>query len=114
MGVKKIKTGNKEVNYSQAFENIVYNELLNKGYEVYIGKTPKGEIDFIVSKDDKIKYIQACYDLSNEDTRKREFSAFGSINDNYPCYVISNNEENYSSDGIIHMNIFDFLMKDDF
>lgn len=114
LGVKKIKTNSKEVNYSQAFENIIYNELINKGYEVYIGKTPKGEIDFIASKDKNIKYIQACYDLSNEETRNREFRAFDNIDDNYPKYVISKDSEDYSQRGIKHLNIFDFLMNDDF
>lgn len=110
LGVKKIKTNSKVVNYSQAFENLIYNELINKGYEVYVGKTNKGEIDFIVSKNKEIKYIQACFDLSNEETRMREFGAFDYIHDHYPKYVISRNQEDYSSNGIQHINIFDFLM----
>ena len=114
LGVKKIKTNSKEINYSQAFENIIYNELINKGYEVYIGKTKEGEIDFIASKNKDIKYIQACYDLSNEETRNREFKAFTNINNNYPKYIISTNKEDYSQDGIKHINIFDFLMNEDF
>ncbi len=114
LGVKKIKTNSKEINYSQAFENLIYNELIKKGYDVYIGKTKDGEIDFIASKDKNIKYIQACYDLSNEETRIREFNAFNSIRDNYPKYVISTNKEDYSQDGIKCLNIFDFLMDDQF
>ncbi len=114
LGVKKIKTNNKLINYSQAFENIIYNELIKKGYEVYIGKTKDSEIDFIASKNKNIKYIQACYDLTNEETRLREFKAFNTINDNYPKYIISTNTEDYSQDGIKHINIFDFLMNDDF
>ncbi len=114
LGVKKIKTKNKNVNYSSSFENLIYNELINKGYEVFIGKTNKGEIDFMAIKNKDIKYIQACYDLSNEETRKREFGAFDYISDNYPKYVISNNEEDYSTNGIIHINIFKFLMDEDF
>lgn len=114
LGVKKIKTNKKQVNYSQCFENIIYNELINKGYEVYIGKTNKGEIDFIASKHNEIKYIQCCYELSSEETIEREFGAFKNINDNFPKYVISKDFENYSQDGIKHLNIFDFLMDDDF
>ena len=114
LGVKKIKTNNKEVNYSQALENVVYNELVNRGYDVYIGKTSKGEVDFLASKNDGVKYIQVCYDLSNEETRKREFGAYDSIKDQYPKYVISMNQEDYSINGIQHLNIFDFLMNDDF
>ncbi len=114
LGIKKIKANSKEVNYSQAFENMIYNELINKGYKVYIGKTSKGEIDFMASKNKETKYIQACYDLSNEETRKREFSAFDKIDDTYPKYVISKDYEDYSQKGIKHLNIFDFLMDDDF
>lgn len=114
LGVKKIKANSKEINYSQAFENVVYNELINKGYEVFVGKTTKGEIDFIASKSNDIKYIQACYDLSNEETRNREFSAFDSIDDNYPKYVISMDEEDYSQKGVKHLNIFEFLLNEDF
>ena len=114
LGVKKIKTNSKEINFSQAFENVVYNELINKGYEVFVGKTTKGEIDFIASKNKTIKYIQACYDLSNEETRNREFNAFDSIDDNYPKYVISMDEEDYSQKGVKHLNIFEFLLNEDF
>ncbi len=114
LGVKKIKTNSKEINYSQSFENIIYNELIKKGYEIYIGKTKKGEIDFIASKNKDVKYIQCCYDLSNGETRNREFNAFDNISDNYPKYVISTNKEDYSQNGIKHLNIFDFLMDDNF
>ncbi len=114
LGVKKIKTNSKKINYSQAFENLIYNELIKKGYNVFIGKTNVGEIDFIASKNNNIKYVQACYDLSNEETRNREFNAFNNISDNYSKYVISINKEDYSQNGIKHVNIFDFLMNDDF
>lgn len=114
LGVKKIKTNNKEINYSIALENIVYNDLIAKGYEVFIGKTKKGEVDFVVTKDKELKYIQICYKLSSEDTIQREFGAFNSIDDAYPKYVISLDEEDYSQNGIKHINIFDFLLNDNF
>lgn len=52
--------------------------------------------------------------MTNEDTINREFGAYKDINDNYPKYVISKDSEDYSKDGIKHLNIFEFLMKDDF
>ena len=88
--------------------------MIKKGYEVYVGKTNKDEIDFIACKYDDVKYIQVCYDLSNEETRNREFNAFACINDNYDKIVISKNNEDYSQNGIKHINIFDFLMNDNF
>ena len=114
LGVKKIKTNNKEVNYSIALENIVYNDLLFKGYDVYIGKTKKGEVDFVASKNKDIKYIQVSYSLSEEKTREREFGAYAGIDDSYSKYVISLDEEDYSNNGIKQVHIFDFLMNDDF
>ena len=114
LGVKKIKTNNKELNYSIALENIVYNDLISKGYEVFIGKTKKGEVDFVATKNKDLKYIQVCYTLSSDETIKREFGAYDSINDSYEKYVISLDDENYSRDGIKHINIFDFLMNENF
>lgn len=114
LGVKKIKTNNKEVNYAMSLENIVYNDLIAKGYEVYIGKTKKGAVDFVATKNKDLKYIQVSYTLSSEETIQREFGAYNVIDDAYPKYVISLDEENYSRNGINHMNIFDFLMNDEF
>lgn len=114
LGIKRIKINSKEINYSRAFETLIYNELIKKGYDVYVGKTKDSEIDFIASKNKSVKYIQACYDLSNEETRIREFNSFNSISDNYLKYVISTNKEDYSQDGIKHINIFDFLIDDKF
>ena len=113
LGIKQIKTNNEEINYSVALENIVYNDLIGKDYKVFIGKTKKGEIDFIASKHNKFKYIQVCYDLSDENTRNREFSVFDEIEDSEK-YIITLTKEDYSRDGVKQVNIFDFLMNDNF
>ncbi len=114
LGIKKIKTNNKEVNYSISLENVIYNELIAKGYEVYIGKTRKGEVDFVVVKDKDIKYIQVCYYLNTEETIEREFGAYNCINDNYPKYVISLDKQDFSRNGIKHVNAIDFMLKMNF
>lgn len=114
LGVKKIKTNSKEINYSICLENLVYNELITKGYEVYIGKTKKGEVDFIAIKDKEFKYIQVCYHLNSEETIEREFGAYNVISDNYPKYVISLDKEDFSRNGIKHINALDFFMNDNF
>ena len=113
LGIKQIKTNNEEINYSVALENIVYNDLIGKGYKVFIGKTKKGEIDFIASKNNKFKYIQVCFDLSDESTRIREFSAFDDIDDNNK-YIITLTKKDYSTNYVKQINIFDFLMDDEF
>ena len=113
LGIKQIKTNNEEINYSVALENIVYNDLIGKDYKVFVGKTKKGEIDFIASKNNHFKYIQVCWDLSDESSRIREFSAFDEVEDGEK-YIISLTKEDYSTDTIKQISIFDFLMNDDF
>ena len=114
LGIKQIKTNSEDINYSISLENIVYNDLIGKDYKVYIGKTKKGEIDFIATKNNKTKYIQVCYKLEKDNTIKREFDAFNELSDNNEKYIISLEHENYSFNNIKHINIFDFLMDDNF
>ena len=114
LGIAQIKHHNPEFESYIVLENIVYNELINRDYEVYIGKTNKGEIDFLVKKDGHIKYIQVTYEMyGHENTIKREFESYKAINDNYPKYIISLDKINLSHDGIIHLNLIDFLLGKD-
>ncbi len=113
LGIKQIKTNAENINYSVALENVVYNDLLGKDYKVYVGKTKKGEIDFVASKNGKIKYIQVCYDMRDEETRNREFNAFNGL-DASDKYIITMNKDDYSNNDIKCLNIFDFLMDDNF
>lgn len=113
LGIAQIKNNNYEINKSFAIENVVYNELLERGYEVYVGKTKNGEIDFIATKEDKKEYYQVTYLLADDKVIEREFNAFSSIADNYPKYVLSLDKTNFSKDGIIHKNIIDFLLEEE-
>lgn len=113
LGIKQIKTNSEELNLSVALENIVYNDLIGKDYKVYIGKTKKGEIDFVAIKNNITKYIQVCYDLSNEKTREREYTAFAEF-DSDEKYIITVDKNNYDIQGINIINIFEFLMDDNF
>lgn len=114
LGIAQIKNNRFEINKSFAIENVVYNELITKGYDVYIGKTKKGEVDFIANKDNQIKYVQVAYLLADKNVIEREFGAFKEIDDNYPKYVITLDKIDFSRNGIIHKNIIDFLMSEDF
>ena len=115
LGIAQIKNNNPEFKSYIVLENIVYNELINRDYEVYIGKTKSGEIDFIAKKDGTIKYIQVTYEINgNENAIKREFEALEKLEDNYPKYVISLDKIDLSRNGIIHLNLIDFLLKDNF
>ncbi len=115
LGIAQIKNNNSEFKSYVILENIVYNELINRNYEVYIGKTKNGEVDFIAKKDGNIKYIQVTYEMNgNDNTIEREFGALKSIEDNHPKYVISLDKKDLSRDGIIHLNLIDFLLSDEF
>lgn len=113
LGIAQIKNNNAEFKNYIVLENIVYNELKIRDYDVYIGKSKKGEIDFLAKKDGKTNYIQVTYELDgNSDAMEREFGAFNYINDDNPKYVISMDEKDLSRDGIIHLNLIDFLLSD--
>ena len=100
------------VNFEDTFflENIIYNELISRDYEVFTGKTYKGEIDFVVINGRKKCFIQVAYYLSSQQTIDREFGAFKPISDAAPKYVLSLDRFDYSREGIIHLNIVDFLL----
>ena len=66
----------------------MYNELLIRGYDVYIGKTKEGEIDFIATNNEEKLYFQIAYLLEQPKTEIVEFGAYKEINDNYPKYVL--------------------------
>jgi len=110
LGILQLKKSPIEKKIGGRLENIVYNELIARGYEVYIGKTDKGEIDFVVNDFGNIFYIQVADYLSSEEVVKREFNAYRNVLDNYPKYVITMDKLDYSRDGIIHKNIVDFLL----
>ena len=114
LGLAQIKNNKSFINKSYAIENIVYNQLLTFGYDVCIGKTKKGEIDFVAMRANEIKYIQVSLTVSDENTYERELSAFDEIKDNYPKYLITLDKLDYSKNGIIHLNLIDFLNKEEF
>ncbi len=111
MGFRTINTNT--INFEDTFflENIIYNELITRGFTVFAGKTYKGEIDFVAIKGGKKCFIQVAYLLASEDTIKREFGAYNKITDASPKYVMSLDKIDLSHDGIVHMNIIDFLLR---
>ena len=94
-------------------ENIVYIELLSRGYEVKVGKVKDKEINFIAKKEKSLSYYQISYKIRDEKTRERIFEIYNSITDNFPKYVLSIDHSNFSQDGVIHKNIIDFLLEDE-
>ena len=115
LGIAQIKNSKREFENYIVLENIVYNELINRDFEVYIGKTKNGEVDFLAKKDGIVKYIQVTYQMEgNDKTQEREFGAYKYIDDDYDKYVISLDKKDLSRDGIIHLNLIDFLLSTEF
>ena len=97
----------------KVLENIVYIELISRGYEVKVGKIKDKEINFIAKKEKSLSYYQISYKIRDEKTRERIFETYNSVTDNFPKYVLSMDHSNFSQDGVIHKNIIDFLLEDE-
>ena len=96
-------------------ENLIYLELRRAGYDIYTGSirnTYTGEnkeVDFVGMKGDRKIYVQATYELKDENTVKREYGSLAHIADNYPKYVVSmDNQPLPNKDGIMHVAAWDF------
>ena len=111
LGLLQLKKSPIEKKIGGRLENVVYNELIARGYDVYIGKTDNGKIDFVIDNFGERIYIQVADFLSSDEVMKREFGAYKNVEDNYPKYVITMDKINYSQNGIIHKNIIDFLLE---
>jgi len=110
LGFNNILNEGKKEQKGAYLENIVYNELISRGYNVNIGTVENGEIDFVATKYDEKIYIQVAYILIDDEVINREFGAYKKIEDNYPKYVITMDKLDFSRDGIIHLNIIDWLL----
>ena len=110
-GIREAIMENNQKDINQVLENIVYFEMLRRGYNVKIGKVDNLEVDFVCKKNDETIYIQVSYLLASEDTKEREFSVLENIKDNYPKYVLSMDEFDMSRNGIKHVNLIKFLVK---
>ena len=99
-------------NTGQILENIVYMELLRRGYDVKVGDINGKEVDFVCNKSDRKIYVQVTYSLANDETIKREFGSLRAINNDYEKYVLSMDNLDFSNNGIKHMNIIEFLKND--
>ena len=111
-GFREAMVGKNSNSIELILENIVFIELIRRGYQVYIGKVDQFEIDFVASKNEQKEYYQVAYLLGSQKTRDREFDVYRRVQDSYPKFVISMDEINFSQDGIIHKNIVQFLLEE--
>lgn len=112
LGFTHILSEGKKSQIGAYLENIVYNELIARGYNINIGSIDNGKIDFIATRFEEKIYIQVTYLLDDENVSEREFGAYKQIEDNYPKYVLSMDKFDFSQNGIIHKNIIDWLLEE--
>lgn len=110
LGIGQIKNSGKRLQMGAYLENVVYNELISRGYEVFVGDIDQGEVDFIAQRFEEKIYIQVAYVLADEKVIDREFNVYQKIEDNFPKYVLSTDKFDFSRDGIIHKNVINWLL----
>jgi predicted AAA+ superfamily ATPase len=93
-------------------ENIVFLELLRRGYKIWTGTSRNSEVDFVCkTPTGNLEYFQVAWQLSNDVTVDREFGALEKIKDNYPKYLLTTDDFTMSRNGIIHLNVFNWLLE---
>lgn len=111
LGLRHAVIGHRDNDIAGVLENIVYLELLRRGWTVYIGKQGVAEVDFVANRTDERLYIQVCYVLTPENT-EREFGPLEGISDNYEKLVLSTDTLlRINRGGIRQKNIVDFLLE---
>ncbi|MBP8864999.1 MAG: ATP-binding protein [Acetobacterium sp.] len=112
MGIRNQLTGLRNTDYGHVLENLVYLELLRRGYEVAIGKIGSLEVDFIATKTDEKVYYQVSATILDEKTRARELRPLEAISDNYPKYILTMDHTLFNDySGIKSKNILEFLLE---
>ena len=113
IGLRNYLLGFRNRDSGHAIENVVYFELLRRGYDVAIGKIDDKEVDFIATNVDDKKYIQVTESMMSEDVRRRELAPLRSIRDNWEKIVLSLEPGlDASYDGIKSVNLIDWLLEE--
>ena len=113
-GIRNIVLGFRNINEGHLLENVVYLELLRRGYRVNIGKCNDYEVDFVAENPNEIKYYQVTQSLMNEEVKNRELRSLENIEDNYEKIILTLDKSiNNDYNGIKVINIIDWLLKDE-
>ena len=103
--------GRKNIDLGHILENIVYLELIRRGYRVFIGKSGDKEVDFVAENSKGITYFQVAYTVRDQKTLERELKALESINDHYPKYILTMDvDPEVDYNGIRKINVLDWLL----
>lgn len=110
IGLRSVLLGDKKTDIGHILENIVFLELLRRGYQVSIGKIDDLEIDFIAQRNGNTCYFQVAASVLDPHTFAREIAPLKKIRNHYPKYIITMDEISMEEDGIRQMNVLDFLL----
>ena len=113
MGFLNVLTGRERTaDRGHILENVVYLELLRRSYKIWTGALRNSEIDFTVkNRIGEIEYYQVSWEISNTETEKREFAPLESVKDNYPKFLLTTESFPQSRAGILHKNVFKWLLE---
>lgn len=112
IGMRYMLLGTQKVDAGHILENVVYLELIRRGYEVYIGKNDDTEVDFVAINEKGEEYYQVSYTVKDEKTLSRELKPLDNINDHNPKYLLTTDYTPYTShNGIKQINVFDWLLE---
>lgn len=114
LGIRNSKLNYRQIEITHSFENIIYLDLIRRGYIVDIGKNNVKEIDFVARDDKNLYYIQVAYALSDPDKNEQEVSSFYGLDDGYKKIVITMDDDPFVNlkNGYKKINVFDFLLDD--
>ena len=113
-GFREAMFGSNEASIDQILENIVAVDLVRRGFDVTVGMVGAKEVDFVAERGGERIYVQVSYLMPTAEIREREFSVLERVQDNYPKFVLSMDEMDFSRNGIIHRPIADFLLDSSF
>jgi hypothetical protein len=110
IGLRKALLNNSDRDFGHILENVVYLELLRRGYNVNVGKCYNSEIDFIVTKNSITEYYQVALNILNDNTFDREISPLEKLKNNYPKFLLTTDIGSGEYNGIRRINVFDWLL----
>ena len=112
-GIRNIILGYRNIDEGHLLENVIYLELLRRGYKVNIGRTQDYEVDFVAENIETVRYYQVSRSIVNDDVRNRELRSLESISDNYEKIILTMDKTiNRDFNGIKVINIIDFLLEE--
>jgi uncharacterized protein len=112
IGLRSMLLGNRSFDAGHILENVVYLELLRRGFQVYVGKVDATEIDFVAMNENKIQYIQVAATVRDNQTLERELKPLQSIKDSYPKLILTLDEDpDADYNGILRTNVLSWLVE---